>query len=399
MKIGIDVRYLSHGLVGGVHTYVACLIAALLRCAPDDAFFLYADAKAPLELETLPTNAHLRMLPYHSAVSSVVNDLRLRTAMAMDGVEVAHFPANYGFGPENARTVITLHDAINLLPLYEIIRGHRKDPRTMASMSYLHFQTVAAVRKASLLITVSRYSKAEILRLADVEPSRVVPITHGPAPLFAEEFSAEQLADIRQRHGIRHPFVMADALKNPTVLTAAWAQLPQATRHAYRLLFFCRRPDPPPAVLAAVQAGDAYLLIRPSFKDLIGLYHMTEAFVFPSLIEGLGLPILEAMQCGAPVIASDRGSIPEVAGGAALHADAEDAAGFARHIGAVLGDRELRCRLAQLGRERAARFTWQNTASRVLEVYRQAAALPDPIRKTAASTAAPVVQQSKGSKL
>ena len=109
MRVGIDVRYLSHGLLGGVHTYVASLVPALLRAAPDDAFYLYADEKAPFELEALPDNAQLRLLPYGSPLSSVANDLRLRDWMARDAVDVAHFPANYGFGPAGARTLHCRH--------------------------------------------------------------------------------------------------------------------------------------------------------------------------------------------------------------------------------------------------------------------------------------------------
>ncbi len=159
MRVGIDVRYLSHGLLGGVHTYVASLVPALLRAAPQDEFFLYADAKAPFELETLPANAQLRLLPYGSPLSSLRNDLRLRAWMARDGVDVAHFPANYGFGPAHARKVITLHDEINILPLREIVRGHRKSPRTLAMMTYLHTMSTAAVRQADCLLTVSEHAR------------------------------------------------------------------------------------------------------------------------------------------------------------------------------------------------------------------------------------------------
>jgi len=103
---------------------------------------------------------------------------------------------------------------------------------------------------------------------------------------------------------------------------------------------------------------------------------MAEAFVFPSWIEGFGLPVLEAMACGAPVIASDRGSIPEVAGGAALLADPYDADAFARHVERALSDPGEARRLRELGFARAAQFSWHNAAQRTLDVYRQAFELP-----------------------
>jgi glycosyltransferase involved in cell wall biosynthesis len=102
---------------------------------------------------------------------------------------------------------------------------------------------------------------------------------------------------------------------------------------------------------------------------LIALYSMAEAFVFPSWFEGFGLPILEAMVCGAPVIASDRYSIPEVCGGAALLADAEDEVTFARHLKQVLGSPEEAARLRELGYRRAAQFSWHKSARMIRDAY------------------------------
>jgi glycosyltransferase involved in cell wall biosynthesis len=123
----------------------------------------------------------------------------------------------------------------------------------------------------------------------------------------------------------------------------------------------------------AVSAGIAKLLIRPSFDELMALYSLADAFVFPSLIEGLGIPPLEAMACGAPVIASDRGSIPEVVGDAALLADAEDARTFANHISKVIESPEESARLRLLGFARAKLFSWSAIAQRLIETYQQAA--------------------------
>ncbi|HHY57686.1 MAG TPA: glycosyltransferase family 4 protein, partial [Chloroflexi bacterium] len=139
MKIGIDARYLSHGLMGGVHTYLSLLAPALIERARGVEIFLYADNKARFELDaaSLPSNVTVRILPYANALSAFKLDFTLRHAMAADGVDVAHFPANFGFAPPGARSVITLHDAINIMPLWEILWGHEKTPRTMALMTYL----------------------------------------------------------------------------------------------------------------------------------------------------------------------------------------------------------------------------------------------------------------------
>src|SRR5579884_640571 len=97
MRIGIDVRYLSHGLVGGVHTYVEHFVPELVALATEHQIYLYADTKRPLELHNLPEHVTVRYLPWRSPMSSIVNDLFMRRQLAHDHLDVVHFPANYGF--------------------------------------------------------------------------------------------------------------------------------------------------------------------------------------------------------------------------------------------------------------------------------------------------------------
>lgn len=384
MRIGIDIRYLSHGLVGGVHTYVRNFVPALLELASEHEVVLYADSKRPVELPELPPNARLRVLPYRNALSSFVNDFMLRRAMEADRIEVAHFPANYGFGPAGARTVVTLHDAINVMPWREIVRGHSKRPQTVAMMTYLHLCSTAAVRRADLLLSVSRWAAGDIARYTGVPREQIVAIPHGPTPGITRIEDTAILDDVRRRHALPHAFVLADALKNPAVLVRAWRTLPGALRDGRKIVFFSRR-EPPAVVHEAVAAGDALLLRRPARDDLAALYSIADAFVFPSWIEGFGIPVLEAMTCGAPVIASDRGAIPEVLGGAGLVAGAEDDRALSAHLRCVLGSNRERERLRRMGFERAAQFSWRGTAERILECYeaslpRFAASVTSPIR-------------------
>ncbi|MER3545072.1 MAG: glycosyltransferase family 1 protein [Chloroflexota bacterium] len=372
MRIGIDVRYLSHGLVGGVHTYVANFVPALIELANDHEIFLYADTKRPFELRSLDGHVTVRYLPWRSPLSSLYHDFFMWRHMARDRLDVVHFPANYGFGPPNARTLITLHDAINILPLPEIIRGHPKNARTVAMMSYLHYCSRVALRRADLILTVSAYAAGEIAQYSGIDPVKIVPVPHAPTPDLRRIEDPTMLAEVRQRHHLVEPFVLADALKNPAVLTRAWRLLPPAVRDGRVIVFFSRTSAPPPAVREAVAAGYARLLVRPSRDDLIALYSLAEAFVFPSWIEGFGLPLLEAMTCGAPVIASDRGAIPEVVGDAALLMDAEDAEALAGHLIRVLGSPDEANRLRERGFARAAQFSWRRTAQCILESYQRA---------------------------
>jgi len=374
MRIGIDVRYLSHGLLGGVHTYEEYFVPALISLAKEHRIFLYADTKQAFELANLPSNVTVRLLPWQSGLSSIKNDWFMGQRMAADNLDVVHFPANYGFGPKNARTVITLHDEINIMPWIKIMAGHPKQVRTLVMMTYLHLSSLAALKKADLVLTVSQYARRQIAHYSKISPDKIIPIPHAPSSDLGRIESQETLEQTRSRLGVCRPFVLADALKNPEVILRAWKRLPSSLSSSREIVFFSRRPDPPQAVLRAVEEGTAQLLVRPSRQDLIGLYNLAEVFVFPSKIEGFGLPLLEAMTCGAPVIASDRGSIPEVAGNAALLMDAEDDTSLAAFISLLLTSPEAARRQRELGYARSAQYSWARTARQILDSYEMALA-------------------------
>jgi glycosyltransferase involved in cell wall biosynthesis len=371
MRIGLDVRYLSHGLVGGVRTYVAQFIANLVELAVDDEIVLYADTKAPFELQDLPSSVTVRLLPWSGPQSSVYYDLQMKKAMAQDNLDLVHFTGNYGFGPSGIPCVITLQDEINLLPLADIIRGHPKHPRVMMMMTYLHIMTKAAIRRADLVITVSDYSRRQILRYSRIDRQRIVAIHHACPSDISAVRDPVRLTDVRDRLDLHGSFILAEAFKNPAVLIRAWYRLPEKLRNQYHIVFFSRSPDVLPVVHEAIDAGFARLLIRPDRRDLSALYSMAAVFVFPSWIEGFGIPLVEAMTCGAPIIASDRGSIPEIVGDAARIIDAEDDCDLARHLSILLTDPEAAMDLRTRGFARAAHFSWKENVRQVLSLYQQ----------------------------
>lgn len=381
MRIGIDARYLSHGLMGGVHTYIAQFIPELVRQAQRHEVILYADTKSEFELKNLPDNVTVRFLPWSRQLSYITNDYRaLPRLMASDHLDVAHYPANYGFGPKSARTVVTLHDSLTLQPVMRSVRGlalsNSQNPREIAMAFYLHYGSRRALRKAALVLTVSEYARRDIMDYTKFDPSRIVAIPHGLTDDVQRVTAPEVLQAVRERYNLTRPYILADALKNPEVLLRAWPLLPETIRASHQLVFFCRRPDPLPAIHAAEAAGYARLFVRPPRADLIALYSMADAFVFPSWIEGFGIPILEAMRCGAPVIASATTAIPEVVGDAGLLVDPEDEATLAQHLVRVLAEPGFAADLRQRGLARAARYTWRQTASMILDCHEQIFANP-----------------------
>jgi glycosyltransferase involved in cell wall biosynthesis len=315
----------------------------------------------------------VRYLPYRNLLSSVYHDFFMRREMAADRLDVAHFPSSYGFGPRHCPTVITLQDEINILPLKEILRGHKRTPQTIAMMTYLHLCTNAALRRADMVLTVSQYSQRQIAKYGPVPQDRIVPIPHACPNDIERVLDERKLEDVRRRLAVTRRVVLAEAFKNPAVLIRAWRQIPPALREQAQIVFFSRSEHVSPVVHDAVAAGYAMLLVRPLRSDLSALYSLADAFVFPSWIEGFGIPLLEAMTCGAPVITSDRGAIPEVVGSAAIIIDAEDDVALSGSLSRLLSDAAERARWRTLGLSRAAEFSWDRIAGQVLECYQAVA--------------------------
>jgi glycosyltransferase involved in cell wall biosynthesis len=370
LRIGFDIRYLSHGLTGGVRTYVRQLANVLPRLAPNDQFFFYADAKAPLDLAPPPANVTIRTLPWRSRVSSLWNDWALSGWMARDGVAVAHFPGNYG--PSGAyRLVVTVHDALNLFPMSEHLRGFGRTPSKVAMMLYLGSRTRAALRQAEMIITDSDFSRQDIAARGGISTNRIVTV-HAAADARFQVLPGDTLARERSRLGFPEHVILADAIKNPAVVVAAWRKLPEGLRARTEVVFFSREAAPRPELAADLAAHRAVrFLPQPSVDELIVLMNLADVFVFPSYFEGFGLPIVEAMQCGLPVIGSARGSIPEVVGDAGLIFPLEDGEVAAAHVHRVLDDTVLKSTLRAASLRRAQAFSWERTAAATLDVYRR----------------------------
>ncbi|MEI7554272.1 glycosyltransferase family 1 protein [Candidatus Chlorohelix sp.] len=380
MRIGIDARYLSHGLVGGVHTYVFNLIQELARLDTTDQFFLYADTKRPFELQNLPHNFTLKLLPWRNKLDSLKIDAFFSRYIAEDKLDVIHFPANYGLGPQGVATLITLHDALNIFPVWESIKRELKKPKAIAQILYLQGFTRLSGRRATRFVTVSGWSASNIAEVSRGKiPHQNIEVIHSaPAAHFRVVENIQTLEEAKRRLQLPSKFVLADGLKNPGVILRAWELLPENLRNEYRIVFFSRKPELLPIAMEAIRANKAQHLIRPKNEDLVALYNLATLFLFPSWIEGFGLPILEAMACGAPVIASDRGSIPEIGSKAAYYHDAEDEVSLARLLEQALTSPEKRKEMQTRGYKRAAEFSWRKTAEEHYFTYKKLAKIPSP---------------------
>jgi glycosyltransferase involved in cell wall biosynthesis len=238
---------------------------------------------------------------------------------------------------------------------------------------------VEAVCAADAFIAVSEHTKAQAVELLGLADERITVIHEAADPAFKPVERDERQAEVRRRLGIDGPFLLTvgslEPRKNLGRLLDALAALPEDVRVGHGLVVTggpgWRNRALRERIEGAGCAMRVHLTGEVSQPDLAVLYSAAEAFVYPSLSEGFGLPVLEAMACGAPVITSSTSSLPEVAGEAAVLVDPTDTEALAEAVARVLSDSALRRELRARGFHRVAEFSWQRTARKTLGLYRR----------------------------
>jgi glycosyltransferase involved in cell wall biosynthesis len=365
MRIAIDARLWAEPR-SGIGRYTRSLTEHLVRLAPDERWILYVDRSPGPALD----GAEIRCLPWPQrllwSLWHAPRDLRRRPVDVFHGVTGFELP---GRGPW--ALVTTVHDLVPLRLPALVPARHRWAVRCFLG---------GALRRARRVIAVSEVTRAELLARYRMPPARVVVIPEAPAPHFAPP-PAHALTAVRTRYGLARPYVLFVGLlepkKNLGVLLDAIARLRRGGAWGGTELVVVGAPgwgpDPAARVHALGLDGTVRFVGAVPDTDLPVLYGGALAFAFPSLWEGFGLPALEAMAAGAPVIASNRGALPEVTGGAALLTEPA-VEPLADALGELLADPATRERLRAAGLARAAQFSWERTARETLAVYRTAAA-------------------------
>jgi glycosyltransferase involved in cell wall biosynthesis len=365
MRVALNLVYLVPGETGGMETYARELVPRLAAMPGLEVTALVSRAAAGEDLgcETtvLPVDARRRV--------EWVRGEQQHVARVADrvGAEIVHSLASTAPLHGRARRVTTIHD-LN----YKLV------PETHFGLRGLGMRMLvpAAARRSHRIIVDADSTKRDLIEHlgTPAEKIDVVPLAASPPRVAA---APEHAVRDRLRLGAR-PVVLSASAKRPhkniARLLAALARIPLERRP---VLVVPGYPTPYEAELRAIAAGRAVRddVVFPEWlgaAELEGLYALATCVVFPSLYEGFGLPVLEAMVRGVPVACSERSSLPEVAGDAALLFDPEDVPAIASAIERLVGDRELADHLARAGRERAASFSWERTATQTVDSYRRA---------------------------
>jgi glycosyltransferase involved in cell wall biosynthesis len=271
----------------------------------------------------------------------------------------------------SCRSVVTIHDCIHLMfPQYL--------PNRMA-LAYARASIALAARRATRVMTVSESSKRDILRYVDTEPDKIDVIYNAYDERFGVEPREEEVVRVRERFQLSDEFVLyagnVKPHKNLERLIQAFHLVRQRGLDHLKLVIIGDEVSKYAALRRAVHKHQLHKYVRffgyvPE-ETLAVMYRLAGVFVFPSLYEGFGLPPLEAMASGTPVVTSNVSSLPEVAGDAAVLVDPYDAGAIADGIFTVLTDERTRCTLRHKGLERARQFSWETSVARVREIYRE----------------------------
>jgi glycosyltransferase involved in cell wall biosynthesis len=366
MKIAIDARK-WHDY--GIGTYVRNLVRHLARLDRETTYYLFCSRPDQATLRDLAEN----FVPVadKSGGYGIREHFSIPYKLHKLGVDLFHSP-HYVL-PLLARTpaVVTIHDCIHLrFPEYL--------PSRMA-WRYARFMLGHAIRTSASILTVSQASRADILRFyPDADPDRILVVPNAIDPALLEAPGEEETARIRERYQIRGRFLLyagnIKPHKNLERLIAAFGKLKrQSGMSDLKLLIIGDEISRYGALRRGVEAAGVRQDVRffgfvPD-RTLAGLYRLASVFVFPSLYEGFGLPPLEAMACGTPVVTSRISSLPEVAGDDALLVDHYSVDDIAGGITKVLERPELAADLVRRGQVRAQQYSWDRSVRAIHEVY------------------------------
>lgn len=352
----------------GVGYYTEHLLHHLLYVAPEEEFVVVSN-RPVCTATSLPAQAHI-FERYRFPVRNVWMQTLLPMALCQIQPDVAHFTNSIAPLVKCVPTVITIHDMT--LSLFPRLHPLRKQVLTRPLVAL-------AARTADAIITVSHSARQDILRLTGVPAERVHVIHEAAAPAFHPIQDRELLEVVRRRYRLAERIILyvgtIEPRKNLLRLIEAYAHLRRRGELPHQLV--CVGPfgwgyQEVRRRIEELQLGEAIRLTGyVPFADLAPLYNLSEIFVFPSLYEGFGLPVIEAMACGTPVITARNSSFREIADGAVEAIDPLETDAIAEALLRLARDADWRQELGERGLARAREFSWVHAAQKTLNVYRE----------------------------
>src|SRR5262249_8955960 len=370
MRIAFDLRRIKNP---GIGRYMKCLAEAILTQAPQHEYLLILppDAENAVAVEGRPADRLLSAIPYYS----VREQIALPWILRRHKVDMLHSPHFNLPLIRPCSTVVTIHDVIYL--------ACKDDMPSRVGRAYYHGMMAASVRLADRILTDSEFSKNDIVRFLNADPEKIEVVYPGVDARFRPVRNRAAIESVLSRYRVEDDYVLYAGIykrrKNHAGLLHAFREF---TKNGYRAKLVIAGPIAEGEAELRRMAVDLGIAERIIFtghvpdSDLPALYSGSRLYACPSLYEGFGFTVLEAMACGVPVVCSTATSLPEVAGDGALYADSQNPQEFADALGRAFANDDLRNQLIANGFKNCARFSWESAARNTLGAYHHAAGLP-----------------------
>jgi len=367
MRFGIDAHHLN-GKPQGSRTYLLGLIKELARLTTDDRLLVYSfNPSQTRELVDAPNIVHRRVFPETARLRLPIVVPLLELVDRVDAFHSQYICPPVSLVPE----VVSIHDILfETHP--DLFRGAFSQRSTWLIRRSAH--------RARYVVTVSEYSRRALLEHYNLPEEKVVVTPDAVDPdLFRslDPDQAPELEEVKARYQLEAPFVLSigrlEPRKNLERLIRAFGRVRQRLDSNLQLVIAGKEDFRYQSIHEEAErlpTGAVRFLGTVPDKDLPILYNLAGVLAYPSLVEGFGMPVLEAMACGTPVVSSPRGALPEVGGDAVVWVEPEDEDSISDGIENVLTDSEGTARRRASGLEKAQGFRWRETARRTLEVYR-----------------------------
>ncbi|MCJ7581801.1 MAG: glycosyltransferase family 4 protein [Candidatus Aminicenantes bacterium] len=368
MKIGIDAHAAERDGTGNC-TYIRNLLLALKEIDERNEYILYATDKNHAFYDNFENslNFRIKQLPVRNPFLRIPFFLAWQTYR--DSLDILH--VQYNAPPfHRGKLVVTIHDL-----------GFLFHPESFSKLEVIRLKilTRKTARKSCSIITGSDYSKKDIVQAYDLEPGKVAVVQHGISSAFRPYPNRASFQNVLDKHGIQGRYILSVGRLNPRKnldsLVKAFSNLKTTHQIPHKLVIVGQDDFETRRFMQVIENNAlSHDIIMTGFvpdEDLPFLYCGADVFVYPSLFEGVGLPVLEALKCGVPVVTSNTTSLKEIVGQAGLTVDPLDVKGISQAIFQLICDGNLRVSLLKKGFDRADLFSWKETAQKTLFIYEE----------------------------
>ncbi len=372
MRIGFDGRLLTRGL-RGIGVYLRNMLIEVLDTDHKNQYFLYLNPSCPynaseevVESNLLPLKQYknLQVVDVKAPNQFLWEQFYLPRRVKEDKLSLLHMPANRAPFYCPCKLIVTVHDMIEIIffkKLFKTLKGVRGRFYDFRVGLYIKFLYFVIFKRADMVITVSKSSKRDINKITGM-PLKKIKVIYSAC-----------VKDFRKMELPKENYILAlggeATHKNSETVLKAFAGLPDEIKEKYRLRVIGKTDR---LMEVAGQLGEKNISVEKSdfSRPLAEIYNKALVFIFLSVYEGFGFPPLESMTCGTPVIASNRSSIPEITGDAALLVDPLNLDEITGALNKILSDDKLRKALIDKGYKQVKKFSWQNCAREHSEVYK-----------------------------